>query len=254
MVAPEPKKSILEDFESIKMKTTAEKTKKPVRKKIAKNDLTIKELEFEQLSKKSASHQSRDKTKKTSSLLKELDELEQMNQQAHAALSKPKTSQTRPKTSALVKQLEAIKKEKVQIKIDTSKLSSRHSQKFKSGIRNLKMAKIQKSAAAPAASGESGDPTADVLSFYLGLVKSKIDEHWKDPLGGGTGMVHVSFTIFPKGNIATPKVVKSSGESKLDNLAIRAVKNAVPLPPFPKEFKEPNLPLTFEFTYETKKN
>lgn len=116
------------------------------------------------------------------------------------------------------------------------------------------MAKIQKSATAPAASGESGDPAADVLSFYLGLVKSKIDEHWKDPLGGGTGMVHVSFTIFPKGNIATPKVVKSSGESKLDNLAIRAVKNAVPLPPFPKEFKEPNLPLTFEFTYETKKN
>ena len=46
-----------------------------------------------------------------------------------------------------------------------------------------------------------------------------------------------------------PKIMKSSGDSKLDNLAIRAIKNAVPLPPFPKEIKEPNLPLIFEFTY-----
>jgi len=46
-----------------------------------------------------------------------------------------------------------------------------------------------------------------------------------------------------------PKILKSSGDRKLDNLAIRAIKNAVPLPPFPKEIKEPNLPLIFEFTY-----
>ena len=250
LVVPKPKENVLENFENLKMKTAAEKKKKPARKKIAKDDLTLKELEFEQLSKKSAAHK-KNSPKKTSSLLRELDELEEMNKQAHAALTKPKAKKVDSKASDLIKQLEQIKKRKVEIKIDTSKLSARHSQKFKSGIRDLK---IEKKVSAPASSGQLGDPGADAIALYLGLVKNKIDEHWKDPLGGGTGMVHVSFTIFPRGNIAMPKIVKSSGVSKLDSLAIRAIKNAVPLPPFPKEFKEPNLPLTFEFTYEPSKS
>jgi TonB family protein len=253
MAVPSPKKNILDNFENMKMKTAAEK-KKPVRKKIAKDDLTIKELEFEQLSKKSAIHPSKDKPKKTSSLLKALDELEQMNQQqARAALSKPQAKPTKSETSELVKQLEALKKEKVQIKIDTSKLSFRHSQKFKSGIRNLKIAKIQNNSTAPAASGESGDPAANALSLYLGKAQIQINAQWKNPAGGGSGKVQVSFKIFPNGKIESPKVKKSSGVSKLDNLALLAVKNAV-LPPFPKEIREPNLPFIFEFTYETKKN
>ena len=247
LVAPKP----LDDFKSMKMKTAVEK--KPVRKKIAKDDLTLKELKFEQLSKKSASHQSQSNPKKTSSLLKELDELEQMNKQTDAALIKPKIKKTDSKAAELLKQLESIKKESVQIKIDTSKLSSRHSQKFKSEIRDLKMAEIQRRVAAPTASGESGDPGADALSKYVGEVYVKIYKNWKDPLGGGNGSVQVSFSIFPKGNIAMPKILKSSGDPKLDNLAIRAIKNAVPLPPFPKEIKEPNLPLILKFDYVPKK-
>jgi TolA protein len=251
---PKPKQSALENFENMKMKTAAEKKKEPTRKKITKNDLTLEEMEFEQLSKRSATHQSKTKSPKTSSLLKELNELEQMNKQAHAALQKPKIKQADSKPNELLRQLEAIKKESVQIKIDTSKLSSRHSRKFKSEIHNLKMAEIQRKIARPAASGETGDPAADALSKYVGEVYIRVFKNWKDPLGGGNGRVEVSFTIFPKGNIAMPKIVKSSGVSKLDSLAIRAIKNAVPLPPFPKEIKEPNLPLTFEFTYVPKKS
>ncbi len=249
MAAPKPVEDVLEGFADIKMKTTAEKRKKPTRKKIAKEDLTLKELEFEHLSKKTAANRPKDKPKKSSDLFKDLDDLNKMNQTASAALDKPKTQKSRPesKASQLLKQLESIKKESVQIKIDTSKLSAQHSTKFKSEIRSLKMAEIQKQAAV--ASGEPGDPGADVISKYVGDVYTRVYAHWKDPLGGGTGMVQVSFSIFPRGNIAMPRVVKSSGDSKLDNLAIRAIKNAVPLPPFPKEIKEPNLPLIFEFTY-----
>jgi TolA protein len=255
VVPLKPKENVLKDFESMKMKTAAEK--KPTRKKIAKDDLALKELEFEHLSKQSASAQSQDKSKKTSSLLKELDELEQMNKQAHAALNKPEIRKADPKAAELVKQLESIKnkKESVQIKIDRSKLSSRHSQKFKSGIRNLKIAEIQKRVAAPtAASGVQGDPGADALSKYVGEVYVKIMKNWKDPLGGGNGQVQVSFSIFPMGNIAMPKILKSSGDPKLDILAVRAIKNAVPLPPFPKEIKEPNLPLILKFDYVPSKN
>ncbi len=249
-VVPAPVEKILEGFANDKMKMKAEKKKKLTRKKIAREDLTLKELEFEQLSKKTATRRPKDKPKKSSGLFKDLDDLNKMNQQARAALDKPKTQKPRPnsKASQLLKQLNAIKKESVQIKIDTSKLSSRHSQKFKSEIRNLKMANIQKQAAGPAATGKLGDPGADVLSKYVGDIYAKVYANWKDPLGGGDGMVRVSFSVFPRGNIAMPKILKSSGDSKLDNLAIRAIKNAVPLPPFPREIKEPNLPLIFEFT------
>ncbi|MCZ6514034.1 MAG: hypothetical protein O6857_08920, partial [Nitrospinae bacterium] len=213
LVAPAPVEKILEGFEDDKMKTKAEKKKKLTRKKIAKEDLTLKELEFEQLSKKTATSRPKAKPKKSSGLFKDLDDLNKMNQQFRAALDKPKTQKPRPnsKASQLLKQLNAIKKESVQIKIDTSKLSSRHSQKFKSEIRNLKMANIQKQAARPAATGDLGGPGADVLSKYIGDIYAQVYANWKDPLGGGDGMVRVSFSVFPRGNIAMPKILKSSG-------------------------------------------
>jgi TonB family protein len=255
MVAPKPVENVLEGFEDIKMKTAAEKKSNPARKKTAKEEPTREEIEFANLSKRTAERRPEAKPEKTSKLLKELNDLSQMNKQARANLDQARINKSKPDSNAskLVKQLESIKKQSVQIKIDTSKLSL-HSQKFKSDLHKIKVADFQKNTTGPAATGELGDPGADALSYYLGLVKIKIDEQWKDPLGGGTGSVQVSFTIYPKGNIAMPKIVKSSGVGKLDNLAIRAVKNAVPLPPFPKEFQEPNLPLTFEFTYETSKS
>ena len=247
MAVPKP----LEDIESLKMKTAVEKKKKSISKKDEKKELTLEEKRFQELSEKSPTQKSQDKPEKKSDLLKDLDELAQLNKQDDAALSKPKIKQTDSKAAELLKQLESIKNESVQIKIDTSKLSPRHSQKFKSGIRNLN---VGKKFSALAASGEPGDPGADALSKHVGEVYLKVFKNWKDPLGGGTGMVQVSFTIFPKGNISTPEIVKSSGDSKLDNLAILAVKNAEPLPPFPKEIREPNLPFILEFTYETSKN
>ncbi len=252
MAAPKPVENILEGFKDIdKMKTAVEKKKKPTPKKIAKQDLTPEEQKFEQLSKKAAADRPQDKPKKSSDLFKDLDDLSKMNKQASAALDKPKPAKSRPnsKASQLLKQLDTIKKESAPIKFDTSKLSPQHSKQFKSGIRNLKMAKIQKQAVGPAASGEPGDPGADALALYLGLVEIKLLEQWKNPVGGGNGMVQVSFTIFPKGNIALPKIIKSSGNRKLDNLALRAIKNAVPLPPFPKGLKEPNLSLIYGFKY-----
>ncbi len=251
LAVPTPVERVLEGFEDLKMKTKVEKKKKPTRKKIAKEDLTPEEQKFEQLSKKTAVDQPRDKPKKSTDLFKDLDDLNKMNQQVRAALDKPKTSKSRPnsKASQLLKQLESLKKESVQIKIDTSKLSSRYSQKFKSAMRNLNIANIQKKAAGPAATGDLGDPGADALSKHVGEVYLRVSMNWKDPAGGGDGRVKISFTLFPSGKISNPEIVKSSGDRKLDNLAVLAIKNAVPLPPFPKEIKEPNLSLTFEFTY-----
>ena len=168
MAIPKP----LDGFDNIKMKAAAEK--KPTRKKIVKDDLTLRELEFEQLAKRSASDPSQNNPRKTSSLLKDLDELEQMNKQAVASLSKAEIKKADTKADELVKQLESIKKESVQIKIDRSQLSSLHSQQFKSEIRDLKIAEIQRRVSAPVSSGESGEPAADALSKYVGEVYVKI--------------------------------------------------------------------------------
>jgi len=138
------------------------------------------------------------------------------------SLDKSKIKQSPPKAKEPLKKLESVKKQNPQINIDSSKLSP--------------LGDLKKSNRA-------------ALSKYAGEVYLKIFKNWKDPLGGGSGRVKISFTIFPKGIISMPKILKSSGDPKLDNLAIRAIKNAVPLPPFPKEIKEPNLPFIFNFDY-----
>jgi len=84
---------------------------------------------------------------------------------------------------------------------------------------------------------------------YVGEINAKVKENWKDPVGGGTGLVQVSFSVFPTGNIATPKIRKSSGDRKLDDLALRAIKNATPFPPFPKDIKKTHLTLIIIFSY-----
>ena len=62
----------------------------------------------------------------------------------------------------------------------------------------------------------------------------------------------VRFTLFKDGTIRNPTIIDSSGSKALDNVAIAAVQNAVPYPPFP-EGQEGNslrleLPIIFEMT------
>lgn len=255
MVAPAPMERFLEGFEDIKMKTQVEKKKKLTRKQIAKQDLSLKELEFDFLSKQKVVQKQQSKPKKPSNLFKELEDLAQLNKQTSAALDPPKVKKPKPnsKTARLLKELESIRKERVQLKIDASKLSSRYSRKFKSSILNSKKAGLRSKTAGSAVSGEPGDPAATALAIYMGLVQNKVDENWRDPLGAGQSNVVVSFRIFPRGNITMPTLVKRSGDGRLDNLALLAIKNAAPFPPFPKEIKEPSLPFTINFEYVHKK-
>ncbi|NIQ02638.1 MAG: TonB family protein [Nitrospinaceae bacterium] len=253
--APRPEQNVLEDFKKIKMREKAPAVKKFSRK--SKEDLSMKEKKFKDLSSRTAENKAKQKPRKSSQLMKDLDQLAKLNQKASAALEVPKPvkNKTHRKSTELIRRLDSIKDSRMQIKIDLKRVTSEHSRKFKSEIRSVKlMEKVpNKSVPTPATSGEPGEPGADMLQKYLGLVYRKVFEHWKDPLGGGDGKVQVSFSIFPKGNIAMPKILKKSGDPKLDNLALLAVKNAQPFPPFPKELKEPNLPLVLNFSYVPKK-
>ena len=102
-------------------------------------------------------------------------------------------------------------------------------------------------------SDREGALAADIKSLYAGLVQEKIYKNWRDPLAERHSKeAIISFHIFPKGNIDKPFIKQSSGVEILDTLAVAAVNDSVPFPPFPKDLKMPNLFLSIYFKYVPK--
>jgi len=102
-------------------------------------------------------------------------------------------------------------------------------------------------------SDREGTLGADIQSLYAGRVQEKIYKNWRDPLAERHSKEAViSFHIFPKGNIDKPFIKQSSGVKLLDTLAVAAVNDSVPFPPFPKDLKRPNLFLSIYFKYVPK--
>lgn len=88
-----------------------------------------------------------------------------------------------------------------------------------------------------------------LFSKYVHEVKNKIYQNWGSPKVEQNARLRASVWVFPKGNIDPPTLMQSSGNKELDNLAIEAIRASEPFPPFPKEFKEPNLKIVVHFDY-----
>ena len=102
-------------------------------------------------------------------------------------------------------------------------------------------------------SDREGTLAADIQSLYAGRVQEKIYKNWRDPLAERHSKeAIISFYIFPKGNIDKPFLKQSSGVELLDTLAVTAVNDSVPFPPFPKDLKRPNLFISIYFKYVPK--
>jgi len=196
--------------------------------------------------------------KTTSSLLKELEALEKIT--IPPSPSKIKTQPVVPKVSrpvpeiaaSLQKKLAALQKKKFTVNIQTKiRPTPGSTTEYSTEIRKMKTVKGIQPPVISSKIMTRPEPTKaslSALSQYVELVQVKIFENWKDPLGG-EGLARVSFYIFPEGNIGKPALIKSSGVAKLDTLALRAVKMSEPFPPFPKDLKRANLPITVNFDY-----
>ncbi|HEX2956894.1 MAG TPA: TonB family protein [Chitinispirillaceae bacterium] len=79
--------------------------------------------------------------------------------------------------------------------------------------------------------------------WYLINVQQKLEKNWNPSTENHQLKVQVSFTIDRSGMISEPRIVKSSGNSTLDNLALRAIKLSAPFPPLPPGFSEDKLEL-----------
>jgi TonB family protein len=103
------------------------------------------------------------------------------------------------------------------------------------------------------AGGEKGDGSCgSALGYYLGLVDYKISTNWVPPgTGGGReSVVVIRFRVFPAGNVRDVELETSSGDASVDAAAMRAVRQSLPLPPFPNLLNEKSLNLRYRFVME----
>ncbi len=85
---------------------------------------------------------------------------------------------------------------------------------------------------------------------YLGMVQRRISEYWQAPpvdLSAESLVVVVRFRLSRNGTVTAVVVEQSSGNDYYDLAAKRAVLNADPLPPFPKELTDPYYDAHFSF-------
>lgn len=72
--------------------------------------------------------------------------------------------------------------------------------------------------------------------WYLNYVQDRVQRFWTPPTKNDKVKVVVNFKIFANGTISEPKITESSGNTNLDNLAVRAVKLAAPFNKLPPGF------------------
>jgi TonB family protein len=90
------------------------------------------------------------------------------------------------------------------------------------------------------------------LASYLTLVDWKIQQNWV-PIGSAQSpetVVVVRFRVLPSGQVRDLEVEIGSGMTSLDASALRAVRQSLPLPPFPNLLTEPYLDLRYRFVME----
>jgi protein TonB len=99
----------------------------------------------------------------------------------------------------------------------------------------------------------------DLQRQYLAMVSEALQHHKRYPRAarrrGLSGKVVLAFVILPNGQVTETRIVasQSTRHSILHQAARRALKQASPLPPFPKALKKPSLQVTLPILYELTK-
>lgn len=119
--------------------------------------------------------------------------------------------------------------------------------------------RMQKVAISLDGNGKKADvppPLDPAQRYYYDISKlidgnKKFPDFIKEPRRGEAQEVAVSFTVFSDGMITGATVAKSSGNSFLDENAVRSIEDLSPLPPFPVELNKTNITFTTTIRYES---
>ncbi len=104
----------------------------------------------------------------------------------------------------------------------------------------------------PASGAGAGAGGGNALGSYLTLVDWKIRQNW-NPVGAPRTpemVAAVRFRVFRSGQVRDVQLEVSSGDAGLDAAALRAVRQSLPLPPFPNLLTEESLDLRYRFLME----
>jgi TonB family protein len=83
-------------------------------------------------------------------------------------------------------------------------------------------------------------------------VDYKISTNWTPVATGGArdSVAVVRFRVLRSGTVQKLELETGSGDAGLDNAAMRAIRQSLPLPPFPNLLTEPYLDLRYTFVME----
>jgi TonB family protein len=233
-----------------------------------KPDTRLKELEFASLTDYTKKPETKQDEKSSADLLKELTAMKQptLRDKEPAVVQtqefrEPSVSEEKSKAyDSILKKLDSLETKPNDIE-STVAAPETVVQSFQSDIRNVSAPKqvqvdlVISPNQAYVQSSLPGEPGADALSLYKGLIIKKVMENWNAPLGQDHDKrVVISFNIFPQGNIDRPDLQRSSQVELLDNLALRAIRASAPFPKFPESLKSSNLNISIHFKYIQEKN
>jgi TonB family protein len=233
-----------------------------------KPDTHLKELEFASLSKYTENTETKQDEKSSADLLKELTEMKQPTiedkdpavVQIQEEKSPPVSEEKSKAYESILKKLDSLdsQPDDVDTKVVVPETVV---QNFESDIRKVSAPKqvqvdlVISPNQAYVQSSTPGEPGADALALYKGMIIKKVMENWNAPLGQNHDKrVVISFNIFPQGNIDRPDMQQSSKVELLDNLALRAIRASEPFPKFPESLKSSNLNISIHFKYIQEKN
>jgi TolA protein len=84
---------------------------------------------------------------------------------------------------------------------------------------------------------------------YGASVRAKIARNTPKHSGSGGGAARVAFAVSPSGALTSARIVKSSGNSALDQTALSTVRRSSPFPPPPAGATTAQLSFTLNFTF-----
>lgn len=84
---------------------------------------------------------------------------------------------------------------------------------------------------------------------YMLALEANIKTNWKPPKQGESGTTTVLFHVGKDGSLKDLKIIKTSGNIKMDKSVLNAIKKTAPFKPLPKEYKGQSVPIEFDFDY-----
>jgi TonB family protein len=95
----------------------------------------------------------------------------------------------------------------------------------------------------------SSDVKRVLLSPYYSNLEDAIEKYWQLPASYSGPRPIALMVISRDGRLLSTRILKSSGDREVDDMSLRAVRNAAPFGPLPGDFITDSINLPFSFTF-----